>query len=111
RPSTNQRVFVAAYSPEVDRMERTWIRKLLQYILEEELDHPIGELRDDASLVKEFALDSLDYMSLVMRVEETFRIRITNVDPGTTSTVGSLIDLIAVELDQTVSRRTVRPAA
>jgi acyl carrier protein len=92
-------------------MQRTQVREVLQHIFEEELDNKFGELRDDMVLTEEFAFDSVDYVSLIMRVEENFRIRLTNVELTNVPTVGSLVDLVESKVTESSISQMPRHAA
>jgi acyl carrier protein len=92
-------------------MQRTQIRDTLQQIIESELDISLGELREDMVLAKEFSLDSMDYVSLVMRVEERFRIRLTNGDLTAASTVADLVGLVESKVAASDLVQNVRRAA
>jgi acyl carrier protein len=92
-------------------MERTQIRESLQHIFEEETDSTLGALRDEMVLVEEFELDSVDYVSLIMRVEESFHIRMTNGELSNVATIGSLIDLVAIKVGEEPTSQTARRAA
>jgi acyl carrier protein len=92
-------------------MQRTQVREVLQHIFEEELDNKFGELRDDMVLAQEFAFDSVDYVSLIMRVEENFHIRLTNVELTNVATVGSLVDLVESKVTESTLSQTPRHAA
>ncbi len=91
-------------------MQRTQIRQLLQNIIEEEIDTKFADLRDDMAL-QEFGLDSVDYVSLIMRVEEAFHIRLTNGELTNVGTVGSLVDLVAEKVAEQLAPQTARRAA
>ncbi len=90
--------------------QRQQIREKLQHIFEEETDMTLGEFRDDMSLAQDFKLDSVDYMSLIMRVEEHFHIRLSNQELGGVATVGSLVDLVEGKVAEGTPQ-TVRHAA
>ena len=75
-------------------MNRDQIREILQNILETETSHQIGVLSDDARIVEEFGLDSVDIVSLMMHVEQHFRVRMSHEELAAVATVGSLIDLV-----------------
>lgn len=92
-------------------MERIQIRETLQHILEEETDSTLGALHDDMVLAEQFELDSVDYVSLIMRVEESFHIRLTNDELGGVVTIGSLVDLVATKVGEVSSSQTARRAA
>jgi acyl carrier protein len=92
-------------------MQRTQIHEVLHHIFEEELDNKFGELRDDMVLAQEFEFDSVDYVSLIMRVEEKFHIRLTNVELTNVATVGSLVDLVECKVAELKTSQTARRAA
>jgi len=92
-------------------MQRTQIREILQHIFEGEIDSELGEFRDDMVLAQEFKLDSVDYMSLIMRVEESFHIRLSNGELNNFVNIGSLVDLVQVKVDSLSESQTVRRAA
>ena len=92
-------------------MQRTQIREILQHIFEAEMDSELGELRDDMVLAQEFKLDSVDYMSLIMRVEESFHIRLSNGELNNFVNIGSLVDLVQVKVDSVSESQTARRAA
>jgi acyl carrier protein len=92
-------------------MARTQIRDALQHILEEETDSTLGALRDEMVLAEQFELDSVDYVSLIMRVEESFHIRLTNDELSGVVTIGSLVDLVATKVGEVSSSQTARRAA
>jgi acyl carrier protein len=53
-----------------------------------------GTLARDLDLLETFALDSLRQITLVVELEDTFRIRLDEQDERTIRTVGDLVDLI-----------------
>jgi acyl carrier protein len=92
-------------------MQRTQIREILQHIFEAEMDSELGELREDMVLAQEFKLDSVDYMSLIMRVEESFHIRLSNGELNNFVNIGSLVDLVQAKVDSLSESQTMRRAA
>jgi acyl carrier protein len=92
-------------------MQRTQIRDTLQGILEDETETQLGDLPDELILIEAFDLDSVDRVSLMMRVEEQFHIRMTNDELSRIGTVGSLVDLVQAKLADITSKQTVRRAA
>jgi acyl carrier protein len=92
-------------------MQRTQIRESLQHIFEQETDSKLENLRDDMVLVEEFELDSVDYVSLIMRVEESFHIRMTNGELSNVATIGSLIELVEAKIANSSASQTARRAA
>lgn len=81
-------------------MNRTEIRETLRRMFEEETDTTFGEFQDDMSLAQEFKLDSVDYMSLIMQVEQHFHIRMSNQELGCVATIGMLVDLVQSKVEQ-----------
>ena len=92
-------------------MERTQIREILQHVFEQETDSTLADLRDDMVLSEDFELDSVDYVSLIMRVEETFHIRMTNGELSNAATIGSLVDLVEAKVAESAASQTARRAA
>jgi acyl carrier protein len=75
-------------------MNREQVRGVLKTIFEEETGQTLDSLDDDAVLAEDFALDSVDLVSLLMRVESHFQVRLTNAELTDSRTVGALIDLV-----------------
>jgi acyl carrier protein len=93
-------------------MNREQIRQVLKTIFEEETSQKLESLDDDAVLAEDFALDSVDLVSLLMRVEGHFHVRLTNAELSESPTVGALVDLVASKLkDAPGSAATWRAAA
>jgi acyl carrier protein len=92
-------------------MERTIVRQMLQGILEDETDSQLGSLRDEMVLAEQFELDSVDYVSLIMRVEETFHIRMSNAELSGVTTIGSLVNIVAAKASELPGSRTARRVA
>jgi acyl carrier protein len=92
-------------------MQRTQIREILQHIFEQETDSKLENLRDDMVLAEEFELDSVDYVSLIMRVEESFHIRMTNGELSNVATIGSLVELVDAKVADSPASQTARRAA
>jgi acyl carrier protein len=92
-------------------MQRTQIREILKHIFEQETDSKLENLRDDMVLAEEFELDSVDYVSLIMRVEESFHIRMTNGELSNVATIGSLVELVDAKVADSPASQTARRAA
>lgn len=80
-------------------MNREQIRGVLHTIFEEETGETVAALRDEDVLAKDFALDSVDMVGLLMRVEGHFHVRLTNAELAESQTVGALIDLVRAKLE------------
>jgi acyl carrier protein len=92
-------------------MQRIQIRDTLKGILEDETDTQLGDWSDEIVLIEAFDLDSVDRVSLMMRVEEQFHIRMTNDELSRIGTIGSLVDLVQAKVAELTSKQTVRRAA
>jgi acyl carrier protein len=92
-------------------MQRQQIRETLKQILEDETDTQLENLSDEAVLIEAFDLDSVDRVSLMMRVEEHFHIRMTNDELSGIGTIGSLIDLVQAKVAEPPTSQTARRAA
>jgi acyl carrier protein len=92
-------------------MQRTEIRDALKRILEDETDAKLEDLPDDMVLTEGFELDSVDRVSLMMRVEEHFHIRMTNDELGKIGTIGSLVDLVQAKVAELSTLQSARRAA
>ncbi|HEX7448735.1 MAG TPA: acyl carrier protein [Pirellulales bacterium] len=79
-------------------MNHEQIRAVLKTIFEEETGESLSELRDESVIAQDFALDSVDMVGLLMRVEGHFHVRLTNAELAESPTVGSLIDLVRTKL-------------
>jgi acyl carrier protein len=81
-------------------MNREPIRSVLKTIFEEETGEILAALGDDAVLAEDFAFDSVDLVSLLMRVESHFHVRLTNAELAESRTVGALIDLVGSKVSE-----------
>ncbi|MGH7191970.1 MAG: acyl carrier protein [Candidatus Saccharimonadales bacterium] len=80
-------------------MNREQIRGVLHTIFEEETGETVASLSDQDVLAKDFALDSVDMVGLLMRVEGHFHVRLTNTELADSPTVGALIDLVRAKIE------------
>jgi acyl carrier protein len=92
-------------------MQRQQIRETLKQILEDETDTQLKDLSEEVVLIEAFDLDSVDRVSLMMRVEEHFHIRMTNDELSGIGTIGSLIDLVQAKVAELSTKQTARRAA
>lgn len=92
-------------------MQRTQIRDVLRGIVESETDTTLGEFKDEMVLAQEFALDSVDFVSLIMVVEETFHIRMSNEELSNATTIGLLVTLVHSKIADLERSETQRRAA
>ena len=85
-------------------MQREQLRSTLKTILEGELNEVVPPLDDDVQLLLQLGLDSMDMVSLVMRVEQQLRIRMTHEELVQVKTVAELLDLILTKLPEPARR-------
>jgi acyl carrier protein len=88
-------------------MDRTELGKMLLELVEQETGEKYPNLDDAADLRQNLKLDSLDMVSLVLRIESGLKIEIDSDELGQVATVGNLLDL----LQQKVEARDGRQAA
>ena len=74
--------------------DRESIRHQLTEILETETDMRPPSMDDGLSLVEGLGLDSLDLSSLVLRIEDYYRIHLAQAEIREAKTVGLLLNLI-----------------
>jgi acyl carrier protein len=79
-------------------MNRDQIRSTLKTIIENEIGEVVPNLPDDAKIIEQFGLDSVDVVSLVMHIERHFRVRIAHEELPNIDSVGSLLDLIEAKM-------------
>lgn len=58
------------------------------------------EITDDANLIKDLGIDSLDYAELTMEFEQSFDIRIPDSDAAQLTTIMQAVDYIKKKLDE-----------
>jgi acyl carrier protein len=81
-------------------MQREEVRGILKGIFEQETGETLESLSDDTRIVEELGLDSVDVVSLIMRVEQNFRIRISHAELAEMASIGSLVDLIVAKVNR-----------
>lgn len=74
------------------------VKHTVYRIMKEKLGLSDSELALDANFAKDLGVDSLDYMELVMELENTFNITIPESDASKMRTVGMLIDYVEERL-------------
>lgn len=79
-------------------IEREAIRKTLGEFLEAETDVDPGRLLDDSSLRDELGLDSIDLVSVIMRIEAHFKVRLAHQEMEKVATVADFLDLIETKV-------------
>ena len=79
-------------------MQREEIRAILKGIFAEETGETLAALPDDMRIVEELGLDSVDVVSLIMRVEQKFRVRISHAELAEMASIGSLLNLVEAKV-------------
>lgn len=86
-------------------MERSVLRESLCDLLSEEFDISMSPLRDDVQVEHDLGLDSVDMFSLLMEVERCFRIRFTEPEFRSIESVGDILSLVTLKLQQQAASR------
>jgi acyl carrier protein len=79
-------------------MDRTALRKTLIELLEAETGTRYEDLNDDIVLTEGLGLDSIDLVSLIVQIENRFRIKIATEELRSISKVGQMLDLLQAKL-------------
>jgi|YelNatPaOPRAMG01_1025707.scaffolds.fasta_scaffold01628_9 acyl carrier protein len=74
-------------------MDRLEILETLKQIVREKLNYK-GELQEGTEFLKDLNADSLDLLSIVMAVEDTFKIRIPDEDLPQLRTLGDALEYV-----------------
>ena len=91
-------------------MDRTALRLTLIDLLESETGTRSEELSDDTVLTEGLGLDSIDLVSLVVQIENRFRIKIATEELRSISKVGQLLDLLEAKLNAPAPAEAVSAA-
>lgn len=75
-------------------MPKEEIQNTITTILVEKLGITRSEVTADASFIKDLGIDSLDYAELVMEFEQSFNIRIPDMDAEKLSTINHAVKYI-----------------
>lgn len=74
--------------------DRSEIKKMVDGILVNSIGIEASEVTEEANLIKDLGIDSLDYAELVMEFEQNFNIKIPDTDAELLATVGQIYDYI-----------------
>ena len=75
-------------------LDRDAIRQKLVELVQSEIDRVPESVADSVRLRDQLGLDSLDLVGVIMRIEDSFHIRLTQQELEALPTVGELIDAI-----------------
>ena len=79
-------------------MDRVALRQTLAELLEAETGTRPQDLSDDTVLTEGLGLDSIDLVSLIVQVENRFRIKIATEELRSVSKVGQMLDLLQAKI-------------
>jgi acyl carrier protein len=82
-------------------MERTEIESKVKTFLIEEFELEAGDIRDDARLKEDLGLESLDFVDIVVIVENSFGFKIKLEEMSDVKTVKAFCDYIETKMAQT----------
>ena len=75
-------------------MDRTALRQALLEMPENNKGEPVERFDDDLNLRTDLGLDSVDLVSLVMDIQERFRVQLAVADLEPVQKVSDLLDLL-----------------
>lgn len=79
-------------------MDRSTLKQTLRQMLEEDRGEPYAKLDEDSNLREELGLDSVDLISLVMQVQDRFRVVLATEELEHVATVKDLLDVLQSKL-------------
>lgn len=80
-------------------MDRQALIEKLKSFVEEDTGKVCPEMTDDTTLREGLELDSMDLVGVIMKVEDHFRIRLSQEELQNTLTVGQLLDLLTRKIN------------
>jgi acyl carrier protein len=92
-------------SAKVPGMDRQQLRETLLDVLEQETWERPANLGDNVKIRQGLKLDSVDLLSVMLRVETQLSISLNSRDFEKVVTVGDLLDVIQAKLAETASRK------
>jgi acyl carrier protein len=75
-------------------LSREEVLKLVREHLAEELEIELGEIREETRFKEDLDADSLDLYELVMELEDTYGISVSEEQAAKISTVGEAVDFV-----------------
>ena len=75
------------------------LKKTIIKIIAKELDVPQGSIKDDTSIQEDLGADSLDFINIVMAIENNFNIEIVEDMLMEFNTVTNIVDALATVLE------------
>jgi acyl carrier protein len=81
-------------------LDRNAIRQTLIELMEADTGGSFANLDDQQNLRTELGLDSVDVVSIVSQVERRFRIRLSQQDLEKLVTVGDVLNLLQLKLQE-----------
>jgi acyl carrier protein len=75
-------------------MDRQAIWNTLAQLVEKEIDAPVPAIDKRARLCEGLGIDSVDLVRVAMRIEQHYRIRVSQRELTTARTVGDLLELV-----------------
>jgi acyl carrier protein len=84
--------------------DRNAIRQMLVQLMEADTGESYADLEEAKNLRTDLGLDSVDVVSIVSQVERHYRIRLAQQDLEKLVTVGDMLDLLQVKLQEAANR-------
>jgi acyl carrier protein len=86
-------------------MDRTELSQMLLELVEDETGDKFTEIDDDTDLRTGLRLDSLDMVSLILKIETRLSIKIESDELNGVTTVGRMLDLLQAKMGGCVDRK------
>jgi acyl carrier protein len=86
-------------------MDRTELSQMLLELVEDETGDKFTEIDDDTDLRTGLRLDSLDMVSLILKIETRLSIKIESDELNGVTTVGRMLDLLQAKMGVHVDRK------
>ena len=81
-----------------DELSRADVLEKVREHLSTELEIPVGQISDETRLREDLDADSLDLYELVMELEDTYAISVSEEEAAGIETVGDAVDFVAGRL-------------
>lgn len=91
-------------------IDRAMVRETLVHMLQEDTTCDVAAITDESDLRGSLGLDSVDFVSLVMRMEGQYRIRFTRDELESLTTVGDLLALVESKIHDSQTGTVVAAA-
>jgi acyl carrier protein len=85
-------------STQAEALDRETVLEKVRQHLSEELRIPLERIDEETDIRKDLDADSLDLYELVMELEDTYGIKVSEEEAGEIRTVGEAVDFVIARL-------------